>query len=65
MSRIHSLNEIYAGSCEGMTYKEIEEKYPEEFEMRAKNKMRYRYPGGGESYIDVIERLKVFFFNIY
>jgi broad specificity phosphatase PhoE len=30
----HHLDEIYAGVCDGMTYEEIEEKYPEEFELR-------------------------------
>ena len=27
-----------------MTYEEIEEEYPEEFEMREKDKLAYRYP---------------------
>lgn len=58
-SRIRALNEIYAGSCEGMTYNEIKERMPDEFEMRCQDKTRYRYPNGGESYIDLIERLKV------
>jgi broad specificity phosphatase PhoE len=40
------LNEINAGICEGMTYKEIEEKYPEEFRARSKDKFNYRYPKG-------------------
>ena len=32
--------------------------HPEEFQHRQKNKLGYRYPGvGGESYLDVIERL--------
>eukprot|EP01123_Difflugia_compressa_P005006 TRINITY_DN1653_c0_g1_i1.p1 TRINITY_DN1653_c0_g1~~TRINITY_DN1653_c0_g1_i1.p1 ORF type:complete len:405 (-),score=51.12 TRINITY_DN1653_c0_g1_i1:192-1406(-) len=56
--RLSSLNEINAGLCEGMTYKEIEEKMPEEFEARNKDKLRYRYPRGGESYIDLIGRLR-------
>lgn len=42
-----------------MTYMEIKEKMPEEFEMRVQDKTRYRYPNGGESYLDLIERLKV------
>ena len=32
------------GACDGMTYEEIEEEYPEEFEMREKDKLAYRYP---------------------
>ncbi|RKP39390.1 6-phosphofructo-2-kinase-domain-containing protein [Dimargaris cristalligena] len=55
---IRALNEIYAGSCEGMTYKEIQGKFPAEFAARQANKLYYRYPGmGGESYADVIQRL--------
>jgi len=29
-----NLDELYAGLCDGMTYKEIEKVYPEEFEAR-------------------------------
>uniref|UniRef100_A0A3Q3F2G4 6-phosphofructo-2-kinase/fructose-2,6-bisphosphatase 2 n=1 Tax=Labrus bergylta TaxID=56723 RepID=A0A3Q3F2G4_9LABR len=46
------LNEIDAGVCEDMTYKMIEETYPEEFAMRDQDKYHYRYPGG-ESYQDL------------
>lgn len=52
-----NLDEIYAGICDGMTYKEIEERFPEEFRRRKKNKLAYRYPRG-ESYLDVIHRLQ-------
>lgn len=34
------------GVCEGMTYKEIQEQYPEEFAQRDADKYHYRYPGG-------------------
>lgn len=83
------LNEIYAGICEELTYAQIQERYPEEFQERKINKLFYRYPGigsyifwpmvgqslytlahriflchvyhligmGGESYLDVIQRL--------
>ncbi|KAF9392786.1 hypothetical protein CPC16_003014 [Podila verticillata] len=52
------LNEIYAGICEELTYAQIQERYPEEFQARKINKLFYRYPGmGGESYLDVIQRL--------
>lgn len=40
-----------------MTYEEIEEHYPEEFELRKVDKLAYRYPRG-ESYLDVIARLE-------
>jgi broad specificity phosphatase PhoE len=39
-----------------MTYEEIAETYPEEFERRKSDKLAYRYPRG-ESYLDVIHRL--------
>ncbi|KAL2265668.1 hypothetical protein VTJ83DRAFT_6768 [Remersonia thermophila] len=53
------LNELNAGDFEGMTYDEIAEKYPEEFEKRAKDKLQYIYPGvGGEGYLQVISRLR-------
>ncbi|KAJ1674719.1 6-phosphofructo-2-kinase [Spiromyces aspiralis] len=56
---LRALNEIYAGKREGMTYKEIMEQYPDEFEARRKNKFYYRYPGiGGESYADVVQKLQ-------
>ena len=34
------------GICEGMTYEEIKEKYPEEYALRDADKYHYRYPGG-------------------
>lgn len=37
---------VFQGMCEDMTYKMIEEKYPEEFAMRNQDKYLYRYPGG-------------------
>ncbi|KAJ1958786.1 6-phosphofructo-2-kinase [Dipsacomyces acuminosporus] len=59
IKNIRSLNEIYAGKCEGMTYEEIAKEYPEEYEARQLDKFHYRYPGiGGESYADVVLRLQ-------
>jgi len=52
-----NLDDLYAGACDGMTYAEIEEKFPEEFERRQKDRLAYRYPRG-ESYLDVILRLE-------
>lgn len=37
---------VFQGVCEEMTYKMIEEKYPEEYAMRDLDKYNYRYPGG-------------------
>lgn len=59
VKQMRMLNEIGAGKCEGMTYEEIQDKYPREFELRLENKLSYRYPGvGGESYLDVLTRLR-------
>ncbi|CAO3617750.1 unnamed protein product [Cunninghamella blakesleeana] len=59
IKNIRFLNEINSGSREGMTYDEIRQQFPEEFKARQENKLYYRYPGmGGESYIDVIQRLQ-------
>ena len=51
-----SLDEIDAGDCDGLTYAEVRRRYPEEFALRAKDKLNYRYPRG-ESYADLIQRL--------
>lgn len=59
IKQMRMLDELSAGDCEGLTYAEIQERYPEEFEERLHDKLRYRYPGiGGESYMDVINRLR-------
>lgn len=59
VKQMRMLDELSAGDFEGMTYPEIQEDFPEEFEERRKDKLRYRYPGiGGESYMDVTNRLR-------
>lgn len=57
------LNEIHAGICEGLTQKEILSLFPNVFEERKKNKLRFRYPEG-ESYLDLLERLRYFILQI-
>ncbi|XP_074646867.1 6-phosphofructo-2-kinase/fructose-2,6-bisphosphatase-like isoform X2 [Tubulanus polymorphus] len=52
-----ALNEIDAGTCEELTYEEIQAKYPEEFANRDQDKFHYRYPRG-ESYQDLVARLE-------
>ncbi|ODV91910.1 hypothetical protein CANCADRAFT_22960 [Tortispora caseinolytica NRRL Y-17796] len=52
-----ALDELDSGVCDGMTYEEIEEQYPEDFKARDDNKYEYRYPGG-ESYRDLVIRLE-------
>ena len=47
------------GECDGLTPEEIQQRYPEEFELRRLDKLHYRYRGnGGESYLDVVFRLQ-------
>jgi len=54
-----ALIEIQVGPmCDNMTYEEIAEKYPEEAAARKRDKLHYRYPQGGESYMDVIARIE-------
>jgi broad specificity phosphatase PhoE/predicted kinase len=52
-----ALNEIEAGGCDGLTYHEIKERFPEEWAARKRDKLGYRYPQG-ESYMDVIQRVE-------
>ena len=53
------LNELGGGDFEGLKYEEIERFYPKHYAARLQDKLRYRYPGvGGESYVDVISRLR-------
>jgi len=56
-NELRNLDELYAGTCDGMTYKEIEKVYPDEFAARQSDKLKYRYPRG-ESYMDVTLRLE-------
>ncbi|CAL8083901.1 unnamed protein product [Calicophoron daubneyi] len=52
-----ALDELDAGICDGMTYDEIQEKYPIEYARRDADKYHYRYPMG-ESYQDLVSRLE-------
>lgn len=53
---LHELDEIWSGECEGLSYEELQERYPRELALRDREKLKYRYPQG-ESYIDVMNRL--------
>ena len=55
--RWRALNEIDAGWMENLTYQEISDKFPEEFQARDHDKLSYRYPSG-ESYQDLVARLE-------
>ena len=53
------LNELRGGDLHGVSPEEIQSRFPDEYRKRKANKLKYRYPGvGGESYLDVIERLR-------
>lgn len=41
-----ALNELDGGICDGMTYEQIKDVYPEEYAKREADKFRYRYPMG-------------------
>lgn len=59
IKQMRMLDELNAGAMEGLTYDEIKSKHPIEYEIRRKDKLHYRYPGaGGESYLDIINRLR-------
>ncbi|CAF4209066.1 unnamed protein product [Rotaria sp. Silwood2] len=55
--QLKALNGISAGMFEGLTYREVAERYPEQFAARDQSKYYYRYPGG-ESYHDLVARLE-------
>lgn len=63
LERREEIDEINAGTCDSLTYKQIEEKYPEEYKKRQEDKLNYRYPKG-ESYIDLMNRLQPFIAEI-
>lgn len=52
-----ALDELDSGNCDGLTYKQISQMYPEDFKARDDDKYNYRYRGG-ESYRDVVIRLE-------
>lgn len=58
LKQMRMLDELNAGYMEGMTYEQIKEKHPQEFDLRVQDKLHYRYPGpGGEGYLDIINRI--------
>lgn len=57
------LDEIDCGLRDGMSYEDINQKYPDEFDERNKDKLNYRYPRG-ESYMDVIRRIEPMIYEI-
>lgn len=41
---MHPVSLLSPGSCDGMTYEEMVESMPHEFELRKSDKLAYRYP---------------------
>ncbi len=59
IKQMKMLDELNAGTMEGLTYEEIKSKHLIEYELRKHDKLHYRYPGaGGEGYLDIINRLR-------
>ncbi|GAM83705.1 hypothetical protein ANO11243_016940 [Dothideomycetidae sp. 11243] len=59
IKQMRMLDELNAGTMEGLTYSSIASVYPEEYAQRKRDKLHYRYPGpGGEGYLDIINRLR-------
>merc|ERR1712113_700219 len=53
------LNELDGGDFNGWSYEQIQQEYPKVWAEREADKLNFRYPGaGGESYVDVINRLR-------
>lgn len=51
------LDELNSGVCDGLTYEQIEQQYPQDYAERDNDKFNYRYKGG-ESYRDLVQRLE-------
>jgi alpha-ribazole phosphatase/probable phosphoglycerate mutase len=51
------LRELYFGDWEGISMAEINDSYPGELERRRKDIKNFRPPGGGESMLDLSERV--------
>jgi len=63
MRKYKCLDDLNVGLCESMTYDEILEKFPQDYEDRKKDKLHYRYPRG-ESYSDLITRVEPLIYEL-
>ena len=53
------LNELHGGTFTGMDRASFRAQYPEMWQEREEDKLEFRFPGaGGESYQDVIQRVR-------
>jgi broad specificity phosphatase PhoE len=57
------LDELNVGVCDSLSYEEVQQVYPKDFEERSKDKLNYRYPRG-ESYRDLIERIEPIIYEL-
>jgi broad specificity phosphatase PhoE/predicted kinase len=57
------LRDLEVGTCDGLSYKQIQVMFPEEWRQREHDKLTYRYPRG-ESYLDVVNRLEPVIFEL-
>jgi probable phosphoglycerate mutase len=51
------LREINLGGWEGMTFRQVRERWPDAFRQRGLKMARFRPPGGGESFLDLQHRV--------
>eukprot|EP00494_Astrolonche_serrata_P033438 UN33707 len=58
-----ALSEIEVGCMDGLTIEEFKTQFPQEYNLRNRNKLTYRYPQG-ESYRDIIQRLEPIIFEL-
>jgi 6-phosphofructo-2-kinase len=59
--KLTRVNDTCMGLLDSMTYEDMEHNFPDEVNARNANKLYYRCPGaGGESYIDVAQRIHQF-----
>ena len=63
VSQWNCLNEINGGSFEGLSYSEVETKWPEIYQQRQSDKYQHSWPGG-ETYRQMIIRLESVFLEI-
>ena len=63
--QLKALNELGFGSLEGLPGGKLRHSFPAEFDARARDPLRYRYPGaGGDSYLDVVRHCREFVLDL-
>lgn len=60
INTVKSLREINLGDWEGLEFAEVQQRWPDEFEIRGQNIIHYRTPGG-ESFLELYSRVIAFF----